>query len=197
PVRGRLLGWLAEGAREVHWALCSLRRERWAAAPPPGLGPWPALRHVRYLVLSDRCLTLPAVGYAFGEDVGAKPSTAALEQADAAWDPVLAAEAADELIDELAAARFELLRRLESAPDSSWRAPLAADVLKAYPAAEAAPPRLADLLLRARQRELEHLASLWRIALYWDHVVPAAERSAPAGSVGLRLHPADRLEESH
>src|SRR5712691_339439 len=31
--RERILSWLAEGAREVTWALCSLPRERWAEAP--------------------------------------------------------------------------------------------------------------------------------------------------------------------
>ena len=28
--RERILAWLAEGAREVSWALCSFPRERWA-----------------------------------------------------------------------------------------------------------------------------------------------------------------------
>ena len=32
--RERILAWLAEGAREVTWALCSLPRERWAEPPP-------------------------------------------------------------------------------------------------------------------------------------------------------------------
>src|SRR5437667_191832 len=32
--RERILAWLADGAREVTWALCSLPRERWVASPP-------------------------------------------------------------------------------------------------------------------------------------------------------------------
>ena len=32
--RARILAWLAEGAREVTWALCTLPGERWALVPP-------------------------------------------------------------------------------------------------------------------------------------------------------------------
>jgi hypothetical protein len=46
-------------------------------------------------------------------------------------------------------------------------------------------------MLHARQRELEHLAAIWRVALYWDRVAP------PVVYGGLPFHPADRLEESH
>jgi hypothetical protein len=149
------------------------------------------LRHVRHLVLNGRHVTLPSVQYALGAESVEPVSTAALEQADAAWDPIAAAETADELVSELGSLRFDLLQRLEAAPDSVWAQPI--------PQASAAdtPSRLDELLLRSRQHELEHLATLWRIALYWDRVSPPPGRHAPAGSAGLPLHPADRLEESH
>lgn len=189
--RGRILAWLGEGHREVSWALCHLDRERWARVPAPHLGAWPALRHVRHLVLNGRHITLPSVQYALGAEPVEPVSTAALEQADAAWDPIAAAETADELVSELGSLRFDLLQRLEAAPDSAWAQPI--------PQASATdtPSRLDELLLRSRQHELEHLATIWKIALYWDRVSPPNERHAPAGSAGLPLHPADRLEESH
>ena len=68
--------------------------------------------------------------------------------------------------------RFELLQWLEAAPDQAWDR------------------QLDWLILQARQHELEHLAAIWRVALYWDRV-------SPASVTGLPLHPADRLEESH
>ena len=68
--------------------------------------------------------------------------------------------------------RFELLQWLEAAPDQAWDR------------------QLDWLVLQARQHELEHLAAIWRVALYWDRV-------SPASVTGLPLHPADRLEESH
>jgi hypothetical protein len=182
---------LAEGAREVTWALCSLPRERWTTPPPERLSAWPALRHVRHLMLHERLVTLPEVGYALDGAPRESPSTVALERADAAWDPVLACDTADTLIHDLAGIRFELGQRLESAPDEVWNR------ATSHPAAADARPRLAELLLRTRQHELEHLATIWRIALYWDRVSPSTERHAPAGAVGLPLHPADRLEESH
>src|SRR4030081_1149355 len=51
--RERILAWLAEGAREVAWALCSFPRERWAEPSPTRPGTWPALRHVRHLALRE------------------------------------------------------------------------------------------------------------------------------------------------
>jgi hypothetical protein len=184
-MRGRILAWLAEGAREVTWALCSLPRERWAAMPPTRVGDWPALRHVRHLVLSGRHITLPRVEYALTGGTGDPVSTIALEQADAAWDSDVATDMADELLADLASVRFELLQRLEVLADDAWT-PFG-------PASIDTPPRLTELLLRMRQHELEHLTSLWRLALYWDRVSTAT----PHGGVGLVLHPADRLEESH
>src|ERR1700736_4457026 len=56
--RERILAWLAGGAREVTWALCSLPRERWAASPPAPLDAWPVLRHARFLALRETHLTL-------------------------------------------------------------------------------------------------------------------------------------------
>ncbi len=183
-IRGRILAWLAEGAREVSWALCSLPRERWTMTPPARLGEWPALRHVRHLVLSARHITLPRVEYALTGEKRDPVSTVALEQADAAWDSDVASDTADELLADLAGVRFELLQRLEVAPDDVWES--------LSPARLDAQPRLTELLLRMRQHEFDHLASLWRMALYWDRVSPST-----AEAVGLLLHPADRLEESH
>src|SRR5438105_8836402 len=65
--RARILAWLAEGTREVTWALCSLPPERWAEAPPPGLSDWPALRHARHLALREAQVTLPAVRQVLGD----------------------------------------------------------------------------------------------------------------------------------
>src|SRR5438128_1354062 len=65
--RERILAWLADGAREVAWALCSLPRERWAEAPPARLDAWPALRHARFLALLDTHLTLPTLLHALVE----------------------------------------------------------------------------------------------------------------------------------
>lgn len=151
--RARILTWLAEGAREVTWALCSLPRERWAAAPPGRLGEWPALRHARHLALRDSCVTLPMVRRALG-DVDASTSPVELERADAAWDPEAASESAEDIVRGLGASRFELLQRLEVAPDDAWVPPVQLD----------------QLMLLARQHELEHLAAMWRTALYWDRV---------------------------
>jgi len=49
------------------------------------------------------------------------------------------------------------------------------------------------MMLDARQHELEHLAAMWRAALYWDRL----SLTAVPGAAGYPLHPADRLEESH
>jgi hypothetical protein len=59
--RERILVWLAEGAREVNWALCSLPREHWVTPPSSRFGEWPVLRHARHLALREKCLMLPAV----------------------------------------------------------------------------------------------------------------------------------------
>jgi len=176
--RERILAWLAEGAREVTWALCSLPRERWAAAPPGRLGEWPALRHARHLALRESHLTLPSVRHTLGDsDVEALPSTSELKRADAAWDPQAAIDAAEEIVRGLGESRFELLQRLEVAPAEAWDRPAQLDWL----------------MLVARQHELEHLAMMWRAALYWDRVSP----TAVPGAAGYPLHPADRPEESH
>jgi hypothetical protein len=188
--RGRILAWLAEGAREVTWALCAVPRERWLAPPPRRLGDWPALRHARHLVLNERHLTLPAVRYMLGDrDAEAWPSATTLEQVDAAWDPTAGADAADDLVRAFAATRFELLQRLEAAPDECWSTPAPAE-LAVHDLDSSSPTQLDGLLLRARQHELEHLATIWRLALYWDRVPTATP-------LGVPFHPADRLEESH
>jgi hypothetical protein len=101
------------------------------------------------------------------------------------WDAESAAADADALVRGLGETRFELLRHLESAPDAAWLAPLPETSASE---SSAAPLRLDTLLLRARQHELEHLADIWRVALYWDRVTPAT-----VGSAGLPLHAADRF----
>ena len=175
--RERILAWLAEGMREVTWALCSLPRERWAAEPPVLVGSWPALRHVRHLALRETHQVLPQVRQALGESPADAPaySTLDLEQADAAWSAGLALESAESIVRGLGETRYELLQRLEVAPDEAWQQP-AND--------------LGWLMLNVHQHEMEHLAAIWKIALNWDRV-----ESTPIPSVPL--HPADRLEESH
>src|SRR5438046_6056702 len=84
--RERILAWLAEGAREVSWALCSLQRERWVMVPAAGLGDWPALRHVRHLALHEAHQLLPMLSRAMGESADAL-SAVELREADAAWNP--------------------------------------------------------------------------------------------------------------
>src|SRR5436190_15391857 len=82
--RARILAWLAEGAREVTWALCTLPRERWALVPPACLDDWPALRHARHLAFHEMHQTLPRVRHALGDDTSETPlrSTLEVEQAD-------------------------------------------------------------------------------------------------------------------
>jgi hypothetical protein len=174
PTRWRLLAWLAEGTREVAWALELLPRERWTLAPPEParLGAWPALRHVRHLALRLARVTLPAVrrtleSAAMGE---AAPTPTDIEPEDAAWDA--AAADAESTLAELAAARFELLRQAETTSDAAW-------------------PQVEPLLLRARQHELEHLAALWRIAVDWQSA--ASTPTSGSGTTSVPLHPADRL----
>src|SRR5260370_41954273 len=91
-VRERILVWLAEGAREVTWALCSVPHERWVTAPPHRPDDWPALRHARHLALREAHLTLPTVRRAFTEAAAdtSGPSTREFEQAAAASDPAAA-----------------------------------------------------------------------------------------------------------
>jgi hypothetical protein len=200
--RERILVWLAGGAREVTWALCSLPRERWAERPPARLGQWPALRHARHLALREAHLTLPTVRQALGEvSSEAPPSTAELEHADAAWDPAAAIESAEAIVRGLGNTRFELLQRLESAPDEAWERPLPTTVAPADSSGAIHAIQLEWLMLHARQHELEHLAAIWRVVLYWDRVAPAAVAIAGRArqeqrAGGLPLHPADRLEES-
>lgn len=177
--RVRILAWLAEGVREVTWALCSLPRERWAAVPPRQLGDWPALRHIRHMALRETHQVLPKVCQMLGETSRqAKAlSTLELEQLDAAWDAGEADRSAEDLVRGLGETRFELLQRLEAAPDDAW---------------QGSDGELNWLLLNAHQHELQHLAAVWKIALQWERVSREA-----ATTPSVPLHPADRLEESH
>jgi hypothetical protein len=133
---------------------------------------------------------LPLVRQALGEAASDAPalSTAELERADAAWDATSAVEAAEGIVRELGETRFDLLQRLESAPDAAWQQPLGKSAVEAT--GESMPVHLDWLLLSAHQREMQHLAAIWKLALNWDRV---SRTPAP----GVPLHPADRLEESH
>ena len=191
---------MAEGAREVSWALCSFPRERWAEAPPTGFSTWPALRHARHLALRETYLTLPTVRQALGDEGEELPSPAELEHADATWDAVAAIESAEAIVRGLGETRFELLQRLEAAPDEAWERPLPVAVAP-DPSGLVSPIQLDWLMLHARQHEMEHLAAIWRVALYWDRASPAVVSGrAPypdEQSATFPRHPADRLEESH
>jgi hypothetical protein len=170
--RERILAWLAEGAREVSWALCSFPRERWAESPPTRLSAWPALRHARHLALRETYLTLPTVRHALGDEGEELPSPAELEHVDAAWDGVAAIESAEAIVRGLGDTRFELLQRLEAAPDEAWERPVPVAVAP-DPSGLVSPIQLDWLMLHARQHEMEHLAAIWRVALYWDRASPA------------------------
>ena len=174
--RTRLLAWLGGGAGDVTWAVCNVPRERWVEPPPHRLGAWPALRHVRHLALRASRQTVPTLRHMLGElEAEALPRRTDLQHVDAAWDPSEAVASADEFVRTLGQARFELLQRVEAAPDAAWQV-----------------DRIDRLLLDEYQHELEHLSALWKLALYWDRSsVPSA------GALGLPLQPADRLEESH
>ena len=190
--RGLILGWLAQGARDVTWALCSLPRERWAVEPPGSPGQWPALRHVRHLMLDETNLTLPAVRCVLGElPLESLPPRAERQRADAAWDAAEALASAEALVRNLGEVRFELLQRLEAAPDVDWERPLPSPLALAF-GSHSQPARLEKLLLRAYAHQLEHLSAVWKLALYWDRSPPSIDRT-----VALSLQPAVRLEESH
>jgi hypothetical protein len=171
--RERILAWLAEGAREVSWALCSFPRERWAESPPTRLSAWPALRHARHLALRETYLTLPTVRHALGDEAEELPLPVELEHVDAAWDAVAAIESAEAIVRGLGDTRFELLQRLEAAPDEAWERPLPVAVAPDPSGLVFSSIQLDWLMLHARQHELEHLAAIWRVALYWDRASPA------------------------
>jgi hypothetical protein len=191
--REQILAWLAEGAREVTRAVCLLPRERWAAQPPSHLGNWPMLRHARHIHLHEAHLTMASVRYALGEtppdDQPAKDRLD-FEQADAMWDPATAIASAEAILRGLGNTRFELLQRLEAAPDDAWQRLIPTSVAADAAWGDTRPVQLDWVLLSARQHELEHLAAMWRVALQWDRVPRAPIPGVP-------LHPADRLEESH
>jgi hypothetical protein len=164
---------LAEGVREVTWALCSLAHERWAQSPA---NEWSALRHVRHLALRETYQLMPAVRVAMGESASEVQGWSAfeLDQADTSdllESPEAEAEA-EEVVRLLGETRFDLLQRLEAAPDDVWQSDLV------------------WRLLNAHQHELQHVSAIWNLALNWD-------RLSRVPTPGVPLHPADRLEESH
>jgi hypothetical protein len=199
--RVRILTWLADGAREIIWALCSLPRDRWIQAPPTTRdGEWSALRHARSVALRDSLVTLPIVRQALGEAQETElciPGSAEFVETEASWDPAAALDAAESLVRGIGENRFELLQRLEAAPDEAWHRPLPLAVAPDT-SGVVRPVQLDWLLLHARQQELEHLAAIWRVALYWDRVAQPVlfDRRDDKRMAGLPLHPADRLEES-
>jgi hypothetical protein len=154
-LRARLLAWMAEGAREVTSVLCWLPHQRWGELPPRDLSDVPVLDHVRSMVERQAEL-LTRVCSSLGEQAPA------IRSHD---------DTADDSAQRLAELRFELLQRLEQAPDAVWDA-------------------LEWSVLNTRQHELQQLATIWKIALNWDR---ASREPIP----GVPLHPADRLEESH
>jgi DinB family protein len=187
--RAQWLSWLAGGARDVVWALCSLPEDRWTAPPPhpDRLGGWAAARHVRHLMLGESRLVLPVVETLLGGPTDAIASRAELDQLNATWDTGMPLEAVRSLVDGLADVRYTLLRCLEGAPDAVWQQPLPDGI-----APSGSPAQLDWVLARAHQHELEHLSALWTLSLYWDRSLPPT-----ASGVSLPLQPADRLEESH
>jgi len=165
-------------------------RERWAESPPTRLSAWPALRHARHLALRETYLTLPTVRHALGDEGEELPSPAELEHVDAAWDGVAAIESAEAIVRGLGDTRFELLQRLEAAPDEAWERPLPVAVAP-DPSGFVSPIQLDWLMLHARQHEMEHLAAIWRVALYWDRASPATAsgRSTPPDHRAADLAP--------
>ena len=186
--RERIFAWLAEGAREVSWALC------YAAA---------------------RALDGSAAGRA--RPVAGAAPRASSRAARAAFDAASRAERTGWRLGCRAAGgqgRIRACRRRVGCPlgrrgrgrAGAWarrnalRAPARTSNRRPTPPgrrhadtraeSSAAPIRLDTLLLRARQHELEHLADIWRVALYWDRPAPTS-----MGSVDLPFHPADRFSE--
>ncbi len=115
------------------------------------------------------------------------PAPSVLDQLNAAWDPAIPLDVVQELVQALGETRFELLERLEAAPDGVWERQLPAGV-----APGEGPARLDWLLARVHQHELDHLSALWKLALYWDRRSPST-----ASRMNLPLQPAVKLEESH
>ena len=143
--------------------------------------------------LRETYVTLPTVRKALGDEAEGLPSPAELEHADAAWDAVAAIESAEAIVRGLGETRFELLQRLEAAPDEAWERPVPVAVAPTRPAVS--PIQLDWVMLHARQHELEHLAAIWRVALYWDRASPATV--SDEGAAKAPRYPANRLEESH
>jgi len=192
--RGHLVSWLAQGTRDVAWALASVPRSRWIQEPPSDqielLGTWSALRHVRHLSLGLSEATVPAVRFVLGEVPAHRlPAPGALQRVDAAWDPNTTLDRVDGLLRGLGESRFTLLRLLDSAPEFIWLQPLPPEVLPdRRPGAE--PVGLGWLVARSYQHELEHLNAVWKLALYWDRIPPTSEAAAT-----LPLQHPDRPEE--
>jgi hypothetical protein len=150
--------------------------------------------------LYERHQILPAVCQALGETTAESSllPTLEIEQADAAWDTARAVESPEGLVRGFGETRFELLQRLEAAPDDVWQRPLPAAVAEACGAAS--PVELDWLLLTARRHEQHHLAAMWKIALNWGCAsldLDSESESKKDPRPGVPLHPADRLEESH
>jgi hypothetical protein len=106
--RERILAWLADGAREVSWALCSFPRERWAEPPPTSehlAGPC-VTRHLALLesyLTRRRCVTAMAP----------TSSVAARARRRRGVGRGRGYQSAEAIVRGLGETRFELLQRLK------------------------------------------------------------------------------------
>jgi hypothetical protein len=190
--RGRLLGWLAQGAREVEWALSSIPEERWGLTPPntSSLGEWSAERLVRHLALREQLLTLPLVRAVISPDsVGDSAPGLSFERRDAAWAPDETGAGVAHYVKALSEARFDLLQVVEAAPDAAWARSIPPGLLRDDGETTAEVGGLGWILARSHQHELEHTSTLWKLALSWKATEPP--HGAPSG---LLWQTADRME---
>jgi len=122
--RAHLVSWLAQGTRDIAWALASVPRSRWIEEPPTDqlayLGTWSALRHVRHLSLGLSEATVPAVRFVLGEVPAHRlPAPGALQRIDAAWDPQTTLDRLDGLLRGLGEARSRCCACWTARPSTS------------------------------------------------------------------------------
>ncbi len=150
---------------------------------------WPAGRHVRHLAVYEQAWTVPAVRLMIADAAANDaPETMNVERLDAAWDPCMRPVDVDVELRTLAEARFALLQMLETASDEAWARPIPARLAPAW--IEGTPsPTLTWLVAHSYWHELEHLAELWRLALFSDRLGRSSQTAT-----GVRFHPADTRE---
>jgi len=189
--RARWLGWLAQGASAVDWALSAIPRERWSLTPPnrEKLGEWSAERLVRDLALHDALWTLPLARSVTEPDwESTEAPSLDVERQDAAYAPDETGAGVAHYVKALSEARFDLLQLVEAAPDAAWARTIPRRLVQEGEAA-AETRGLGWLLARSHQHELEHTSTLWNLALSWKATEPP--HGAPSG---LLWQPADRME---